>query len=1189
MTLLADLDAARLLAAGEASRRKKPRVVRGDGLGVGLRQQFAQLEDKAMVSFKSILQGDHLGVEIATQSHANLLRDWSLLHDNVRMVSNKPLPSLTEVQGLCIDDFFAISLEDRGTEADDTKSLASLRTALQAYDRNALEGSPHKDVFAADDAKVVGARLNTSARAAKLGVATVSAPSEKRYGLSVLSLCVAQLSHVSDALHVSLLGGWTSVLVFRRNLMGILQESYKLVRSDSMDPSSPVLVPLTRKVAEELTLLAVLAPLATSELNAEYMDEVFCSDASMSHGAVCHTMVSKEVSQLLWRSCRTKGAFTRLQTPTEAMLDRMGLRESLTEDADWDDFTTLPERPFALRFDFVEVFAGSGRVSVAMQRRGFSVCCPIDISRSSELNLAWAHVASWLAFMISEKRVKSFICEPPCTTFSLMRRPALRSKEFPYGFNPLDAQTSDGNMLAHRSFQLLFVGMCEDVTGLIETVFAGKMRYLPAWKHLENHPKFSWCRTDSCAYGSPHLKSFRFMGVNADLRPLHGRCSKDHEHVRVEGKFTMGPAIYTEALADALAEVMARGVARLETEARALDSVKVDGLESQLVNEVAVASTWKTLKVWEHKKVDHINLFELESVYKLACELAMRRKSLRPVCLVDSVVTRCAASKGRSSSLRLSTVLRKLGSICAACGLYFTLPFVPTRLNASDDPTRSVPVRQPCLGLGVEEWEEDQLYRLSQLPRLRRWASNWVRLLLRLLGPEVLLLNDRSLYRVTHYHDAPQVGFSDSSNEVSRLLRGPRMDFDTTLGFPGEGPSAISCLGFYIFLSLHSVSAFGSAGCVVVLVFAPAEAMDDVFRPRNPGDVSRAAARRNRPPLPPGRPVLQVTSDNRAKLLNAFFEWLATLDIDSVELLEEPHKHLQRINDLLNRYGRGLYFGGRPYGHYCETINALASYRPSIKRSLQGAWDLAFGWVRDEKPNHHIAMPWQLLLAMLTVSLSWGWVHFAGGLALCFGSLLRPGEFLNARRCDLMLPSDVGFTQSFALLSILEPKTRFTVARHQCAKLDVPDMLAVASLAFSKQAKDQPLWPMSSQTFRSRFKQVLGALGVAEVIPGMAKTCDPGSLRAGGATWLLQTCEDAEFVRRRGRWISAKVMEVYIQEIGAVQYMMQLSDLQRERVVFLARSFPAILQYAQQCSRLGMPTKTWWRLWMAEVVGKSGT
>lgn len=73
----------------------------------------------------------------------------------------------------------------------------------------------------------------------------------------------------------------------------------------------------------------------------------------------------------------------------------------------------------------------------------------------------------------------------------------------------------------------------------------------------------------------------------------------------------------------------------------------------------------------------------------------------------------------------------------------------------------------------------------------------------------------------------------------------------------------------------------------------------------------------------------------------------------------------------------------------------------------------------------------------------------AGMCALCFGGILRTGEALNAYRYDLLLPEDTYGTNHFALLAISEPKTRYSAARHQCSKIDSPDLLRVITLAFS--------------------------------------------------------------------------------------------------------------------------------------------
>ena len=49
----------------------------------------------------------------------------------------------------------------------------------------------------------------------------------------------------------------------------------------------------------------------------------------------------------------------------------------------------------------------------------------------------------------------------------------------------------------------------------------------------------------------------------------------------------------------------------------------------------------------------------------------------------------------------------------------------------------------------------------------------------------------------------------------------------------------------------------------------------------------------------------------------------------------------------------------------------------------------------------------------------------------------------------------------------------------------------------------QKLWAKSGQTMRPRFKQLLSEMGLADVTLN-GKPLDPGSLRPGGAMWILQ-------------------------------------------------------------------------------------
>ena len=68
----------------------------------------------------------------------------------------------------------------------------------------------------------------------------------------------------------------------------------------------------------------------------------------------------------------------------------------------------------------------------------------------------------------------------------------------------------------------------------------------------------------------------------------------------------------------------------------------------------------------------------------------------RVVLLVDSKVVIGAVTKGRSSSLQLNALLRKLAALCFAGGIVLHCVFVPTSHNPSDWPSRGGPETWPA-------------------------------------------------------------------------------------------------------------------------------------------------------------------------------------------------------------------------------------------------------------------------------------------------------------------------------------------------------------------------------------------------------------------------------------------------------------------------------------------------------------
>ena len=1121
----------------------------------------------------------HLGVEVATAAHTSLLQSYGLLGDDVSLRADRCLRSETQCQGLVIDDFFCISVEGKEVPKEKTVASSVYRRAQAAYRQSNILGSPQKDLDAVACGRAIGAMVNSGEDATNRNLVTLSAPPCKRLSLSAITLQVSQLSHTTDSLHLCLLGAWVSALGYRRPLLSLLDRSFHLVDQNAFDANHPRMVKLPRAVACELCLVATLMPLAVTELSAPYHTEVFCSDASEKKGAFCKAVIPEHIVRVLWKSERSKGAYSRLLSPSEVLLKRMDELDMAPEGTT----TSSPSRPLASHFDFVEIFAGASLITKFLTEKGYNCGAPIEISASDQYNLEWAHVASWITFMVAEKRLWGFFLCPPCTTFSIMRRPALRGADCPYGYDVEDPQTHIGNVLAHRGCQVMVVGAQNNAVGVLETPWSSKMKHLPAWKVVESLPQVVVIRSDSCRFGSIHQKGFKFMGLNISLQPIALRCTCTSPHVPVQGSYTKGSAVYTSRLAEGIATCFADAISRMKRLHEEEHGLSVKGLENQLVNQVALTAPWEVVSSWTFRKESHINILEMASMLRLAGSLAQKCTPMRVVNLVDSYVCRCAASKGRSSSKALSTVLRRFNAISVAAGLYWTLPYCPTRWNPSDDPTRDSPLRESIKDELLSNCPTDLIYELSSLPKTKRWASHWVRLVILVCGLSVLQLRHRSSYRRTWrthgipHHANPQA----------------KMEFDATLGFPGEGPFlifglyAVGALMVHLFCCVPFLSLLAGrcrgrccrvGRAVVSLLFLQGKiemAMAMPLFPKNPGEAARAAARAGRPELPTGRPVLPSTSSLRQRYLDEFFQWATEEGVDLSYMLENHVSCIDELNILLGRYGRLLYSNGKTYNQYAETLNGITSIKPAVRRLLQGAWDLGYAWVRMEPSNHHVAMPAQILLSMLAVSLMWGWTAFAGCLALGFGGLLRPGEFLGGVRRDLTLPDDCDNLVSFVLCTIRDPKTRFTQTRHQSSKIDSPDLIEVIRLSFASLMPHQRLWPMSGQTFRVRFRQVLAALRLPTVSYEGQKPLDPGSLRAGGASFLLLETEDSELVRRRGRWANHRMMEIYVQEVTAVTYTKQLSTETISCITRTARSFTEILHKSISMKSAKIPPKAW--------------
>ena len=530
--------------------------------------------------------------------------------------------------------------------------------------------------------------------------------------------------------------------------------------------------------------MSFLLPIAVSNLAASMSEEIFATDASLAKGAIVSTVVTKTLATALWRSAdqRVRGVpMMRASEAVAAWADPMfepcprGFADDpLSHEVGGSRGEGSGEekevpRPLGLWFQFLEICGGAGVVTREILKLGVVAGPVFDLSFSSQYDMVNHNVVMWFIHMMEEGRLLSWLCSPPCTSFSPAAYPAVRSYACPEGFDQTNPKVKIGNKLSYGMLDLMMVARRTKVCGMGETPRRSKMRWLRVWRRLQRMGAKEVFLDSCCAYGSIHQKGFCFLTMNMSAEALSKKCSRDHTHVRIEGKFTKGSAVYCDGLAEALAKCFYDHIMRRLYHEEAV-SISTDGLEDVVTNDLCVTRPWTTKKVWSWRGKSHINILESAATLKLASSMARSGGDVRYVDFVDSSVARSVLTRCRSSSDALKALLHQNSAVALAFGLYPAYRFAPTRANPSDHPTRNAEFPPLAARSILDAIDLDGLYGLLSVNGIKRAFANWVRLTLLLSPALILSIADPSSYR---RHGI----FVSLPPDCS-------LDFDATLGYP---------------------------------------------------------------------------------------------------------------------------------------------------------------------------------------------------------------------------------------------------------------------------------------------------------------------------------------------------------------------------------------------------------------------
>ena len=1067
-----------------------------------------------LICLSSLAMGDSLAVEIAQESHTNVLK-----HLAGSMVASQtlryrfPFPRGDFIELLAIDDHVGLQKLPK-TDLDSCPSLRDtevFRLAGKAYREVHLVQHEKKQKRNLTVATVLGADLD--------GVkGRVSAPRSRIALLSRVSLAVCRVKTCTKQLLQILLGCWIHVLLFRRPLFSIIDA---LFHEGQGQPANRVFC-LSPQAVNELQALALLGPVAQADLRVSYSPFLYCTDASPSGGAVCRAQIGVQACKELWRHTEQKGFYTKLQNPISSILAEHGIEpESNEQFQDWDTPTpdTIP-RPLkeGFIFDCIEIFRGTGNWSKSHTDAGLRVHDGVDVDgrRLRFSDLSDCSTFRELAALACRGVIRDWHCGVPCLSFGTLRRPAVRSKEQPFGFDPSESFTAYHNRLALRSAMLLILALRFGSYISVEQPGGSRLFLLHLYKVLVmlgcviTHFRF-------CSFGSAFEKHSKWLHNKPWPVGLGGKCSCKNkgQHFVIQGCFTKvtakdfddrctpsSQAVYgrcpipgetvssfSASYPLRLTQMMAAGCSKSRFESpgempktAVLETVKEVGLilsdlqvsfppepayanrpwyeDPEWINELSEGLDFKEVFRFQFVKPGHINVNETRTYKSLIKSLAKTERDSRCIALLDSRVTLGAAAKGRSSSYAISRVLQ--GSLGYVIGgnLYPGGLHVYSASNRADDPSRGKPVRPasrelPAWFLNLQSGDPRAFDAVVSSSAIPRNPARWLRFLLLLAG-----------------------------------------DIE-----PNPGPKTYKPRG--------------------------AMSLDVGFAPETAGRMKRC--------------------------LSAFRVWLETeLKISWSSLLTEPEAAAWG----LRAYGLDLFERGLPRYLLVYAITGMQDRYPQVRQHLHIAWQVDRKWQAHEPGHCRAVLPAIAIRAATTLAFLWGWNSWAGAVLIGFSAMLHPGELIGLTRKDLVFPRDVGYDMDCLFVHVRNPKTsRF--ARRQHGRIDDAGLIMIFEKLFGSLPLNEKLFVGSISLFRKQWNAIMTALGIPH--RQSIRGATPGVLRGSGATYWYACTENIPLIAWRGRWARTRTLEFYLQEVSAQLLLHELPAHSRAKIELLSKCSLAVL------------------------------
>lgn len=259
----------------------------------------------------TLAMGDNNAVELGQMCHVKmgLLAGAFTAHELLCVHGRAPRGHIA--CGIVIDDvLIAEQVEPCNVHSSAVlEGEYRLNLLCEQYQREGLTAHPKKTFRSTTHATVWGSQID--------GESGICRPSVNRLvPLLDVTARTAKLGIATVALLQVLSGAWVSVLQYRRRMLSLLHYCYV---AQAGRPQEAV-IQLSSELISELWCLVALGPLAASNLRAQTLDRLFCTDASCSVTASVWSPLPARLARELHRHSLARGAWSKLLAPWKAFL-----------------------------------------------------------------------------------------------------------------------------------------------------------------------------------------------------------------------------------------------------------------------------------------------------------------------------------------------------------------------------------------------------------------------------------------------------------------------------------------------------------------------------------------------------------------------------------------------------------------------------------------------------------------------------------------------------------------------------------------------------------------------------------------------------------------------------------------------------------------------------------------------------